>query len=66
MKRYTRGQKLILAIGLPFGLTILAVNISSALGAPEPIKDNIVLVGISAFLIGLGWAAWTLVRKPRD
>jgi hypothetical protein len=66
MKRYTRGQKLILAIGLPFGLTILAVNISSALGAPEPIKENIALVGISAFLVGLGWAAWTLVRKPRN
>ena len=63
--RYTRGQKLILAIGLPFGLTILAVNISSALGASEPIKDNIVLAGMSAFLIGLGWAAWTWVRRPR-
>ena len=65
MKRYTRGQKLILAIGLPFGLTILAVNFSSALGASESIKDNIVLIGISALLIGLGWAAWAWVRKPK-
>ena len=56
MKRYTRRQTLILAIGLPFGLTILAVNIGSALGASEPTKDNIILVGIAAFLIGLGWA----------
>jgi hypothetical protein len=63
--RYTRGQKLILAIGLPFGLTILAVNISGALGASESIKDNIVLAGMSVFLIGLGWATWTWVRKPR-
>jgi len=65
MKRYARSQKLILATGLLFGLTILAVNISSALGASESIKDNVVLVGMSAFLIGLAWAAWTWVRKPR-
>lgn len=64
MKRYTRRQKLILALGLPFGVTILAVNFVSALGASEPIKNNIVLAGIIAFLIGIGWAIWTLVRKP--
>lgn len=56
MKRYTRGQKLILATGLPFGLTILAVNISSALGAFEAIKDNIIVTGVTAFLAGLGYA----------
>ena len=65
MKRYTRGQAMILAIGLPFGLTILAVNILSALGASESTKDNIVLAGMSAFTIGLGWAIWTLVGKPK-
>ena len=66
MGRYTRGQKLALMIGLPFGLTIVAVNIGSALGASERLKDNIVLVGMSAFLFGLGWAAWTWLREPRD
>lgn len=65
MGRYTRGQKIALMIGLPFGLTIVAVNISSALGASETVKDKIVLVGISAFLIGLGWAAWTWLREPK-
>ena len=65
MKRYTHRKKLILALGLPFGVTILAVNLASALGASEPMKDNIVLAGIVVLLIGAGWAIWSLVRKPK-
>jgi hypothetical protein len=66
MSRYTRRQKLILAVGLPLGVTILAVNFSSAVGASEATKDNIVLAGLIAFLIGIGWAIWTLVRRPKS
>lgn len=65
MKRYTRGQKLLFAIGLPLGLTIVILNISSALGASESTKDKIVLLGMCAFVGGLGLAIWTSVRKPR-
>lgn len=64
MKRYARAQKLLFAIGLPFGLTIVVLNVGSAFGASESAKDKIVLVGMCAFLIGLGWATWTWVRKP--
>lgn len=43
MKRYTRGQKLLFATALPFSLSIVILNVSSALGASEPTKDKIVL-----------------------
>lgn len=66
MKRYTRGQKLLLPIGLPLGFTIVILNVSSALGASEATKDKIVLVGMCAFLIGVGWATWASFRKPRS
>jgi len=65
MNRYTRAQKLLFAIGLPFGLMIVVLNVASAFGASESTKDKIVLVGMCAFLIGLGWATWIWVRKPR-
>lgn len=65
MKRYTRGQELLFAIGLPLGLTIVILNVSSALGAFESTKDKIVLVEMCAFAIGLGWAIWSSVRKPK-
>ncbi len=66
MNRYTRAQKLLLAIELPFGLMIVILNVASAFGASEPAKDLFVLVGMCAFLIGIGWATWTWVRKPRS
>lgn len=64
MNRYTRGQRLLLAVGLPFGLTIVILNVSSALGASESTKDKIVLVGMCALLVGVGWMVWNLFRKP--
>jgi len=65
MKHLATRQKRILALVMPFGLTVVGVNIGSVLGASESTKDNIVLLGMAAFLIGLGWAIWTLVRKPK-
>lgn len=61
--RYTRRQKFLLAMALPFGVTILAVNIASALGASESTKDNIVLADVIAFVLAISWAIWTSVRK---
>ena len=66
MKRYTPRQERLLALAMPFCLTIVAVNVSSALGASEPVKDNIVLMGLFAVLAGLGWTAWTFVRRSKD
>lgn len=66
MKRYTPRQERILALTMPFSLTIVAVNVSSALGASEPVKDNIVVMGLFAVLAGLGWTAWTFVRRSQD
>jgi|JI7StandDraft_1071085.scaffolds.fasta_scaffold294477_2 hypothetical protein len=66
MKRYTRSQKRLLALAMPVALTIVAVNVSSALGASEAVKDNIVLMGLFAVLAGLGWTAWTFVRRSKD
>lgn len=63
MKHLTTRQRRILALVMPFGLTVVGVNIGSVLGASEATKDNIVLLGTVAFLVGLGWAIWTLVRK---
>ena len=65
MDRYTRARKLLLAIGLPLGLMIVILNLASAFGASERAKNLIVLTGICAFLIGIGWATWTSVRKPK-
>jgi hypothetical protein len=66
MKRYTRSQERLLALTMPFAVTIVAVNVSSALGASEAIKDNVVLIGLFAVLAGLGWTAWTFVRRSKD
>lgn len=65
MNRYTRAQKLLFAIGLPLGLMIVVLNVASAFGASKPAKDLIVLVGMCAFCIGIGWATWTWVRKHK-
>lgn len=66
MKRYTRGQQRLLALAMPFSLTIVAVNVASALGASEPVKDNIILLGLFAMLAGLGWTAWTFFGRSKD
>lgn len=66
MKRYTRSQVRLLSLAMPIGLTIVVVNVSSALGASEPVKDSIVLIGFFAVLAGLGWTAWTFVRRSKD
>jgi len=63
MKRYTPRQERLLALSMPFCLTIVAVNIASALEASEPVKDTIILIGLFAVLAGLAWTAWTFVRR---
>ena len=54
-----------MALGLPFPLLVVVLNVSSALGASERFKDGVVVIGGLATIIGLGVKIWLVVNRRR-
>lgn len=54
-----------IALGIPFPLLVVVLNVSSALGASERFKDGVVVIGGLATIIGLGIKIWFVMNRRR-